>query len=119
MHRFRPALLRFLLLAIWAFAALSCRTTEKAPDEVEPIVSRPSGVVQRVNFPEKYLIFQASRPFPAGETLVLRRDGSEVGRVRVLPYRRKSIQAADILDGVPEIGDVLQRPAHSQTERGH
>ena len=89
----------------------ACRTPAPGPD---PVTVHPAGIVLRVNFAEKYLVFEASHTFAAGEILPVMRDGVRVGRVRVLALRRNRIQSADILDGVPGPGDVIERPAPSQ-----
>lgn len=110
---------RLSLCLLGLFSMLSCRTPPETGSPPDPVTRQRLGLVERVNFAEKYLVFTASRPFTTGEILDLWREGQVAGRVRVLSPRRGSLQTGDILEGVPEAGDVLQRPGDAQSQGGH
>lgn len=106
MHR--SSLLSSTALLVLLISGLTaCRTPP--PPSRERLIIEPAGIVQRVNFAEKYLVFEASHLFATGEELVVMRDGRPAGRVRVLSIRRKRIQSADILEGAPRVGDIVER----------
>ena len=103
------------LMLVTLTALTGCLTWESTPQS-DPITVYPAGIVKRVNFAEKYLVFEASHSFDAGKVLTVIREGSPVGKVRVLAFKRKRIQSADILEGVPEPGDVLEGPPPAQPQ---
>ncbi|MDA3875120.1 MAG: hypothetical protein PF795_14320 [Kiritimatiellae bacterium] len=66
------------------------------------------GIVRFINQPEHYLIFEAQNAIPAGTRLVLLREGRRIGSARVGSQQNRTFQTADILEGAPSVGDVVQ-----------
>jgi hypothetical protein len=81
------------------------RSGDPSPEDSPP----PSlGIVRFINRPEHYLIFEAERPIPAGTGLLILREGRRVGAARVGTQQNRKFQTADILDGAPDVLDVVQ-----------
>ncbi len=93
-----------LLLLSGASSCLFWKREDPAPK----VILQPAGVVTRLSLPEKYLIFESSFPFAAGQTVHAVRDGRRVATLRVHPLRQRPFHAADILDGVPRVGDLVE-----------
>lgn len=77
-------------------------------EESSSVTFQPAGEVTRVNRAEKYLIFESAFPFAAGQTVHALRDGRRVATLRVHTLRNRPFYAADILDGVPQPGDLVE-----------
>jgi len=100
----RPPFAFLLLILLSTSSCLFWRKAEPAPS----VVFQPAGVVTRINRAEKYLVFESSFPFVAGQTVHAVRDGRRVATLRVHPLRQRPFYAADILDGVPQTGDLVE-----------
>lgn len=101
MNTIRAAALAFLCL----LAGCVTPPTEDADSE---LTLRPAGVIRRVNAPERYVLFESAHNFEAGHTLRAMREGRSVATLRVHPLRHRPFQAADILDGAPREGDLVE-----------
>lgn len=80
----------------------------RRPDAPPAVTTRPAGVVREVNAAERYLVFESLFPFMPGEILHIIRDGRRVGQVRVHRLRHRPFFAADLLEGIPRPGDILE-----------
>ena len=65
------------------------------------------GRVTTVNLPLKFVVldFSLSRLPQAGDSLELTRNGKPVGELKTGFHNRESTIVADIIAGVPEVGD--------------
>ena len=96
---------------LWVLSAclgLAACAAKRSGESDPPVRLRPAGVVRRVNAPEKYLVFESSFAFRSGQELDAMRLGKRVGRVRVHRLQRRPLYAADILEGAPRSGDLLE-----------
>lgn len=89
------------------FSLAGCVHFRREPPPPE-VTLRPAGVVRRVNAPERYVLFESTFAFEAGRELRAVRDGRPVATLRVHPLRHRPFQAADILDGAPREGDLVE-----------
>ncbi|MEX2607802.1 MAG: hypothetical protein WD708_10695 [Kiritimatiellia bacterium] len=80
-------------------------SSERPPEDPRP---SPVGIVRFINRPEHYLIFEAENAIPAGTGLLILREGRRVGSARVGTQQNRKFQTADILEGAPSVGDVVQ-----------
>ena len=79
-----------------------------APDP-EPVERHPPvGIVRSVNLHERYLVFEAEFRTPPGQEMRLLRDGLPVGRLQAGAVRKRKFQSADILEGSPRVGDLVE-----------
>ncbi len=69
----------------------------------------PTGEVLYINHEQSYVILQSTVMPQAHEEFRLFRNGEHVGRVRISERSRPPFVAADILEGVPESGDIIRR----------
>lgn len=73
-------------------------------------------MVTRVEFGEKFLVFESSQPFKDGTELLIMRDGKQVGTLWVRPERSKRFYTGDILEGSAQKGDVVEAPLPTEPE---
>lgn len=119
--------LRVGVLAVAGAAVLSagCATRQVAvdgPDGAEPppktgLQTRVCGVVLRVREPERWVVLECS-VFPApGQVVGLSRGGKTVARVRLTTHRRGPNVVAEIVEGLPMAGDVIETVSQRTEER--
>lgn len=79
--------------------------------------TRVCGVVLRVREPERWVVLECS-VFPApGQVVGLSRDGKAVAWVRLTAHRRGPNVVAEIVEGLPMAGDVIETVSHRTEER--
>lgn len=117
----KPLFPFFGLITLLSLGPTGCRTSSEA---VAPRRRPPVGIVRSVNLAERYVIFEAEFRIPPGMDMRLLRDNRPVGLLKSQRYRRRKFQAADILEGRPQQGDLVEpvsavepQPAQ-QTEGG-
>jgi len=113
--------LRHLLTctALWLILQAGFGCAMLGSEKGEPEIRHwPGGVVTRVEFAEKFLIFEGSHTFPPGQELRVMRNGRPVGTVQVRADRIKRFHSADILEGTAQEGDVVEAPLPAQAEEG-
>lgn len=99
----------FLLTALFsgAFLSQSCATFRSA--EPEPGVTlRPGGTVIKVDPYQHFVIFESSFRFRPDQQVFAVRDGQRMARLIVHSQSRPPFYAADILEGRPEIDDLIE-----------
>lgn len=109
------------VVMLLTLVAAGCRTPPaSAPEARRP----PVGIIRSVNLPERYVVFEAEFTFPPGSKLRLLRQRRVIGRLEAQNVQRRKFQAADILEGRPQPGDLVEpvltvqpQPAQ-QTEGG-
>ncbi|MGA0334237.1 MAG: hypothetical protein ACO3N7_02225 [Kiritimatiellia bacterium] len=85
------------------------------PEPSAPDRPPAAGIIRQVNRAEYYFVFESGKPFPPGAELRILRNGQEMGRGRAREIRQKKFQAADILEGAPQTGDLCEiRPSPLQ-----
>lgn len=93
-----------LLLLVCGGCAIFQSEERPVKDPAPP----PVGIVRSINRPEHFLIFEAERAIPAGTRLRILREGRQVGTGEVGTLQNRTFQTADILEGSPAVGDVVQ-----------
>lgn len=76
------------------------------------------GVIRRVNAAERYAIVECRQAFPSNLELRVWRDEHIVATLRARSLREKHMQAADIVEGVPAPGDLVELARPVQAEPG-
>ena len=101
---------RVTFLLVVLFLWTGCTTTPPPPEEiVEPEPLRPPvGIVRSTNLAERYLVFEAEFRIPEGTDLVLLKEGVPAGKLKAGRYRRRKFQVADVLEGYPTVGDLVE-----------
>jgi hypothetical protein len=66
------------------------------------------GIIRSVNLAERYVVFEAEFRVPPGREMRLLQNGLPAGRLRAGSYRRRKFQSADILEGRPRTGDLVE-----------
>lgn len=61
-------------------------------------------------------MFEAEYRMPAGRDMRVLREGHSIGRVRAGSERRRRFQSADILEGRPQIGDLVEPVSLAQPQ---
>jgi hypothetical protein len=98
--------MKWFLLSLLLFTA-ACTSRNKKNEE-PGYHMQPAGVVQQVNAAERYLIFASTFKFNNGQELQAIRLGKRVGKVRVHRLQSRPLYAADILEGAPQAGDLVE-----------
>jgi len=98
---------RSRVAAVLCLLAGAC-ATRRAEEPAASFHMRPAGVVRRVNRPEMYVIFESPFVFRNGQEVEVLRMGRRVGRLRVHRLQTRPFYAADILDGAPQAGDLVE-----------
>ena len=115
----RVHLLRIATCFLICVALSSCATS---PDQEEAAPLRsPVGIVRSVHLAERYLVFEAEYKIPEGTRMLLLRDGVPAGTLRAGASRRRKFQSADIVEGRPSLGDLVEpqlRVQPQQTQQG-
>lgn len=96
---------RISCLALLLLGYSACVNTP-APEDNPP--RPPVGIVFSVNLAERMLVFESEYRIPPGMQMRLLRDGSTVGMLRAGSVRRRRFQSADILEGRPQPGDLVE-----------
>jgi hypothetical protein len=96
------------IFAVAACLTLAACAGKPAVDGKPLVRHRPAGVVRWANGPEKYLVFESAFAFRGGQELDAMRLGKRIGRVRVHRLQNRPFYAADILEGAPLSGDLLE-----------
>jgi len=120
------AALRAGVLAAAGVAVLSpgCATrpvpvdgSEGAGPSQTGLQTRVCGVVLRVREPERWVVMECS-VFPSpGQVVGLSRGGKAVARVRLTAHRRGPNVVAEIVEGLPKAGDVIETVSQRTEER--
>lgn len=94
-----------LLIGLCCGGCALFRSAERPPEDPAPPAL---GIVRFINRPEHYLIFEAQNAIPADTRLIVLREGRRIGTARVGTQQNRTFQTADILEGAPSAGDVVQ-----------
>ncbi|MDF1656459.1 MAG: hypothetical protein P1U58_02535 [Verrucomicrobiales bacterium] len=92
-----------------------CKTTgnkegenEAAATEETPEMKIPVGSLHVVRQAEKFVLIRSARIMsiePGSELVVVASDGAETAKLRVSPARKGEFVTADIISGMPQVGD--------------
>lgn len=77
-----------------------------SPPRQQPL--RMAGLIRQVNRAEHYFIFESELRFAPGSDMLILRNGQKIGEARVSDLGEKKFQAADILQGSPQPGDLCE-----------
>lgn len=112
------------VLAAAAVQSAGCATRPASADEPvgagsprPDVRTRVCGEVLRVRDSERWVVLECS-VFPApGQVVGLSRAGKAVARVRVTAHRRGPHVVAEIVEGLPMAGDVIETVSQRTEER--
>lgn len=95
---------------IWcAFIAGGCQSPTVWNDAFRPDLGLPPhGEVVYVRPSYQYVVLKSPGPIQTGQEWTLTRQELSVGRIRVAGPRQGDYWTADILDGEPEVGDIIR-----------
>ncbi len=79
--------------------------------------ARPCGTVLRVREAERWVVLECSLPPPPDSVVVLARDGTPTARVRTTLHRRGPHVVAEIIEGRPKAGDMIEGLSERTEER--
>lgn len=92
-----------------------CKTTgnknsqdEAAPAEDSPVMKIPVGSLHVVREDENFVLIRSTRFLqiePGTDLMVIGNGGVETARLRVSPARKGQFVTADIISGMPKVGD--------------
>lgn len=109
MGRVALRLSRVMAIVLGTAGCVSSRTAPPIRSiKLDGIEWRASGRVIRVRPDIGWVVLDCALPPAAGEDVALTRNGQIVAHVRATEHRRGAIVAADILEGRPMAGDVIE-----------
>jgi hypothetical protein len=107
-------------LAIGLAAGLmtaGCSTPSALAPGAIGVQARPCGTVIRTRSHEGWVVLECPLSPAAGSEVDLVRGGVAVARVRITAHRRGSYVVAEIVDGRPQAGDVIDERRQRPEER--
>jgi hypothetical protein len=97
--------------------AAGCSTPPTAAPGAAGVQARPCGTVIRPRSHEGWVVLECPLSPAAGSEVDLVRDGVAVARVRITAHRRGSYVVAEIVNGRPQAGDVIDERRQRPEER--
>ncbi len=105
-------LCRFLFPLLAACSVLlmssSCALFRGGSDPAPELRVRPTGVVLKVDPHQHFVVFESGFRFRPEQQVFAVRDGRRMARLRVHSQSRPPFYVADILEGRPEVDDLIE-----------
>ncbi len=98
-------------------AASGCSTPTASAPVAAGVQARPCGTVIRARSRDGWVVLECPLSPAAGSEVALVRGGEAVARVRITAHRRGSYVVAEIVDGRPRAGDVIDERRQRPEER--